>query len=286
MAGGQCAPPPPPDLPGLSEFGRLRGRPRLPPRLRLDRRHRPFHQSRARGGTGFRGAQAAEDRKAMQAQAAEDRKVTQGLLAALERQGKALERQGAALEKLVRHTDAVVVESKRHQGQRATPRRQPRPRRRRSRRQRGGPSRTTRPHPRSPPRRRHPSQLVYERSAIRWARLWTAAGVGPIRPATACSRFTVRLRSQGRTEAAPAPVERRRLGNRRVFLWRPGPAPGHRPRGDRIWKFCGGSPTSLSPGGGVRPPPSLLPLEGGGEKAESQVRSPRHRPPCPARPRG
>ena len=28
-----------PDLPGLSEFGRLRGRPRLPPRLRLDRRH-------------------------------------------------------------------------------------------------------------------------------------------------------------------------------------------------------------------------------------------------------
>ena len=28
-----------PDLPGLSEFGRLRGRRRLPPRLRLDRRH-------------------------------------------------------------------------------------------------------------------------------------------------------------------------------------------------------------------------------------------------------
>ena len=68
-------------------------------------------------------AQAAEDRKAMQAQmaqaaaqAAEDRKVTQGQLAALERQGKALERQGAALEKLVRYTDAVVVELKRHQG--------------------------------------------------------------------------------------------------------------------------------------------------------------------------
>ena len=75
-------------------------------------------------------AQAAEDRKAMQAQmaeaaaqAAEDRKVTQGQLAALERQGKALERQGAALERLVRHTDAAVVELKRFQGQRAGGRR-------------------------------------------------------------------------------------------------------------------------------------------------------------------
>ena len=43
------------------------------------------------------------------AQTAEDRKVTQGMLAALERQG-------AALEKLINRTDAVVVELQRHQG--------------------------------------------------------------------------------------------------------------------------------------------------------------------------
>ena len=60
--------------------------------------------------------QAAEDRKAAQAAAAESRQVTNGLLAALERQGQALER-------LINRTDAVVVELQRHQGPGARPRR-------------------------------------------------------------------------------------------------------------------------------------------------------------------
>ena len=51
-----------------------------------------------------------------QAQAAEDRRVTNGLLAALERQG-------AALERLIIRTDAVVVELQRHQGPGTRPRR-------------------------------------------------------------------------------------------------------------------------------------------------------------------
>ena len=61
-------------------------------------------------------AQAAEDRKDAQAAAAESQKVTNGLLAALERQG-------AALEKLIDRTDAVVVELQRHQGPGTRPRR-------------------------------------------------------------------------------------------------------------------------------------------------------------------
>ena len=60
--------------------------------------------------------QAAEDRKAALADAAEARQVTNGLLAALERQGQALER-------LITRTDAVVVELQRHQGPGARPRR-------------------------------------------------------------------------------------------------------------------------------------------------------------------
>ena len=47
-------------------------------------------------------AQAAEDRKAMRAQAAEDRKAMRAIMAALERQGAALERQSAALGETVR----------------------------------------------------------------------------------------------------------------------------------------------------------------------------------------
>ena len=58
----------------------------------------------------------AADRKDAQAAAAESRKVTNGLLAALERQGQALER-------LITRTDAVVVELRRHQGPGARPRR-------------------------------------------------------------------------------------------------------------------------------------------------------------------
>ena len=49
-----------------------------------------------------RAAQAAEDRKEMQAQAAEDRKAMRAIMAALERQGAALERQSAALGEIVR----------------------------------------------------------------------------------------------------------------------------------------------------------------------------------------
>ena len=59
---------------------------------------------------------AAEDRKLVREQAEQQAKVTNGLLAALERQGQALER-------LINRTDAVVVELQRHQGPGTRPRR-------------------------------------------------------------------------------------------------------------------------------------------------------------------
>ena len=71
-------------------------------------------------------------------------------------------------------------------------------------------------------------------------------------------------------------------------------SPSRPPRGDRSWKFCGGAPTSLSPGGRARPPSSLLPpaspdfspLQGGGWEGGPALGAPASRRPRAKRERG